>query len=148
MTLGANILRIRNEKNLSAQKLGQLVGVSKQMIYQYEKDESVPGKEILDKIATSLGLSVADLYAGKSPLHSEVSAVGKKILDLDVWEELRTNNQELRKTYETFKLEIDRLWKERNEFSEERRKYLVMLDRLTIAVESGNSHKAQGSLGV
>lgn len=131
MTLGGNILRIRNEKNISAAKLGQLVGVSKQMIYQYEKNESVPGKEILDGIAKSLSVSVSDLYAGRS---ASVEEVAKKIMDLDVWEEIKINSEEIRRNNATFKQEIDKLWAERD-------KFWNLINALTPAVELRKPHK-------
>lgn len=134
MTLGANILRIRTEKNLSAQKLGQLVGVSKQMIYQYEKDESVPGKEILDKLARNLGATVADLYSGKTPIAITSSSSEKKIMDMDVWDELRINSEELRRNNATFKQEIEKLWSERE-------KFWALIDRLTTSPEPRKAQK-------
>jgi transcriptional regulator with XRE-family HTH domain len=60
--LGANILTFRKKNSMSAEKLAQLVGVSKQMMYQYEQGKSIPRKEILAKIADTFGLTVSQLY--------------------------------------------------------------------------------------
>ena len=63
MSLAVNLLRLREKKNISAEKLGKEIGVSKQMIFEYERGESIPRRERLAKFATYFGVSVADLYA-------------------------------------------------------------------------------------
>lgn len=65
MTLSGNLLKFRQKANLSAPKLAKRIGVTKQAIYQYEKGESVPGQEVLAKLAQVLGVSISDLYNDK-----------------------------------------------------------------------------------
>jgi len=63
VSLGSNLLAFRKKKKLSAADLGKEIGVSKQMIYQYENDESVPGKDKLALLATVLEVKVSHLYS-------------------------------------------------------------------------------------
>lgn len=61
MGLGDNILRISKEKRISIPELATKTGVSKQMMYQYVKNQSAPGKEILDNICKILEVSEAEI---------------------------------------------------------------------------------------
>jgi transcriptional regulator with XRE-family HTH domain len=65
MGLRDNILIYREKMGLSADALGKKIGVSKQMIYQYEKGQSAPGQDKLDALAEALGVTVGQLYADK-----------------------------------------------------------------------------------
>lgn len=61
MTLGENIRRIRKEKGLSQSELGKRIGVSYQQIGQYENGKRNPKIETIDKIASALGVKIADI---------------------------------------------------------------------------------------
>lgn len=63
MSLAHNILIYRKKKFLSAEDLAQLIGVTKQSVYDYEKGKHVPSKDILEKIAEALDVTVSELYA-------------------------------------------------------------------------------------
>ena len=52
------IKELRAEKGFSQQKLGDLVGVSKVSIFNYENGLQQPSLEILDKLAKALNCSV------------------------------------------------------------------------------------------
>ncbi len=82
MKLGSNILTIRKKKNLSAEKLGEMIGVSKQAVYQYEQGKSFPGQEVLAKLADVLGVSVSDLYAEEGNLIEHETVPGEVYRDL------------------------------------------------------------------
>lgn len=57
MTIGDQIKKIRLEKGLSQKELGKKLGVSQQMIGQWETDKSNPKRETIEKIANALNVS-------------------------------------------------------------------------------------------
>ena len=62
MNLGQKIRQLRKEKGLSLNKLAESAGVSAAYLSQLENDVSKqPSAEILLKIATALGTTIADL---------------------------------------------------------------------------------------
>lgn len=61
MTIGENIKNIRKKANLSQKALAEKLGVSQQMIAQYEKGKRHPKIETIDKIATALGVRIVDI---------------------------------------------------------------------------------------
>ena len=61
MTVGENIRRIRKEKHLSQRELGKKLGISQQMIGQYENNPTPPKLETVRKIAKVLNVSVSEL---------------------------------------------------------------------------------------
>ena len=61
MTIGENIKNIRKKANLSQKALAEKLGVSQQMIAQYEKGKRQPKIETIDKIATALGVRIVDI---------------------------------------------------------------------------------------
>jgi len=61
-TIGKNIKRYRQEKELSQDKLSKLADLSLNTVVKIELDESPnPTIETIQKIAKSLGVSVDDL---------------------------------------------------------------------------------------
>lgn len=60
-SLSTKIRRLRNERNISQEELGGLVGVSMHTVFRWEKGERVPDANELVKLAKSLGTSVAYL---------------------------------------------------------------------------------------
>lgn len=58
MTVGENIKRIRKERHLSQRELGEKLGISQQMVGQYENNPTPPKLETLQKIATALDVPV------------------------------------------------------------------------------------------
>ncbi len=61
MTTGEQIKNIRQQKKLSQKKLGKLLGVSQQMIGQWESASANLTVETLQKIAAALEVSLFDL---------------------------------------------------------------------------------------
>lgn len=57
ITIGKKLNRIRREKNLSLDKLSDITGVSKSMLGQIERGESIPTVTTLWKIANGLHIS-------------------------------------------------------------------------------------------
>ena len=61
MTIGERIKKARKNKGWSQSELGQVLGVSQQMIAQFENSKRRPKLETLDKIASALDVGVLDL---------------------------------------------------------------------------------------
>ena len=56
------LTRIRQERNLSQQRLADAAGVNKATINQIERGRRSPNVETLEKLATALGAEVADFF--------------------------------------------------------------------------------------
>lgn len=61
MSLGTNIKYLRTKRNMTMPELGDIIGVSKQAIKQYELDVARPQPIPLVKMAQALGVTVEDL---------------------------------------------------------------------------------------
>lgn len=61
MSFGSNLERIRKDNKVSQAKLGELLGLTQQMVSSYEKDASSPNVEILCKIADYFHVSIDSL---------------------------------------------------------------------------------------
>ena len=61
MTVGQNIKHIREAKGMSQKKLGEILGVSQQMIGQYENSNNSLKLSTLEKISAALNVSLTDL---------------------------------------------------------------------------------------
>lgn len=58
MSLGQKITKIRKEKKLSQVDIASYVGVSRDAISKYERDDIIPSVENAKKIAQALGVSL------------------------------------------------------------------------------------------
>ena len=65
MTIGEQIKKIRQEKGLSQKKLGEILGVSQQMIGQYENPYSNLKLDTIKKIADALKIDYTELVQSK-----------------------------------------------------------------------------------
>ena len=63
MNIGNRIAELRKQKDLSQTDFAKTVGVSREMIGRYERDEVMPSIEIAKKIADALEVSL-DYLAG------------------------------------------------------------------------------------
>lgn len=66
MTLGERIKRARKARGLSLDKLGHKMGVSRQLVWQWERGESDPSKHI-GELCKVLEVPYAELYGEPSP---------------------------------------------------------------------------------
>ncbi len=57
MTLGEKIKKLRNEKGISQEGLGNMMGVHYTHISRYERNQSTPSVEALKKLAKIFGVS-------------------------------------------------------------------------------------------
>lgn len=65
MTLGERITSYRKKKGLSQELLAQQLGVSRQSVSKWERDESMPEAEKLPALAQALGVSLDVLLTGE-----------------------------------------------------------------------------------
>jgi transcriptional regulator with XRE-family HTH domain len=62
--LGKNLLRLRKEKKLSQEALGDLIGVTRQTILSYEKGEGHISEATIAKLAVALNVEETELTSG------------------------------------------------------------------------------------
>ncbi len=82
MDIGDKITTLRKQKNLSQTDLGKAVGVSREMIGRYERNEVLPSIEVAAKIADALDISL-DYLAGNSKKASVDKQTMKLIHDIE-----------------------------------------------------------------
>jgi transcriptional regulator with XRE-family HTH domain len=91
MKIGDRITQIRKQLKLSQAELGEKVGVSREIIGRYERNEVSPSIDVAIKIAESLDVSL-DYLAGGNVAHFDNKTINliKDIeeLDADVKEKL------------------------------------------------------------
>jgi len=63
--LGLRLFRARRAKGLTQEQLGELVGLSKRMVAHYEVGSKAMTVEMLQRIANTLGFTVAQLLGEK-----------------------------------------------------------------------------------
>lgn len=67
MDVGKQIEKYRTEAGLSRDALARKVGLSSgQYVYQIERRGAVPSLDVLDRLATALGVAAADLLPGRA----------------------------------------------------------------------------------
>ena len=71
MRLGETILKKRQARGLSQEKLAELVGVSRQAVSKWEVGDAIPDTDKLIPLARALGISVDELL-GNVPEEEEV----------------------------------------------------------------------------
>ena len=64
MILGCRLRDLRKENNLTQEKLGEILGVSKVSVSGYENGNRIPSLEILNKIINFFGVS-SDFLLGR-----------------------------------------------------------------------------------
>ncbi len=72
MTLGEKITMLRKKKNLSQLELADKVGVSRDTIGKYERDDITPTVDKAKKIADSLNVSLDYLVSDKAELSEKI----------------------------------------------------------------------------
>lgn len=89
MSIGKNIAKYRKKLGLTQEELGMKLGVTNQAVSKWESGVSMPDVMLLPEIATTLGISLEDIYGiAKEPEKVSVSAddfpslCHKKLIDL------------------------------------------------------------------
>lgn len=67
MTLGERLLRLRTKSGLSQDSLADILGVSRQAVSKWERDEASPDVDNLMKISDYFGVTVDYLLRGPDP---------------------------------------------------------------------------------
>jgi transcriptional regulator with XRE-family HTH domain len=81
--LGAEVRRIREEKGLGQEDLAKAASVSKPALWRLEHGQVVPSLQILERIAGTLGVDLADLIrTGYDETASPASSTLKEIIYL------------------------------------------------------------------
>jgi len=71
MDIGKKIMLLRKEKNWSQNDMAQKVGVSREIISKYEKEDVIPSVEVARKIAEALGVSL-DYLVGSNVNNDQI----------------------------------------------------------------------------
>jgi transcriptional regulator with XRE-family HTH domain len=72
MTLGEKLKELRKETNISQEELAEKVGVSRQAVAKWERDNGLPDTENLKSIATLFNISIDELLDYKKELLDSV----------------------------------------------------------------------------
>lgn len=70
MSFGKNLEKLRKDNKVSQARLGEVLGITQQMVSNYEKESSQPNIELLVKMADFFKVSI-DALVGYSPVNSE-----------------------------------------------------------------------------
>src|SRR5215469_6156484 len=85
--LAVRIKDLRTRRNLSLEQLAQLSGVSRSMISLIERAEASPTANVLDRLAASLGVTLAALFADDT--HADATPLARHA-DQPVWRDPET----------------------------------------------------------
>ena len=86
MTIGQKIRMFRKERHLTLRELGELAGFPNRgdvRIAQYENGSRIPKNEILNRIASALGVTVEELAGAKGYYRTDAANSPKK--QLSIW---------------------------------------------------------------
>jgi transcriptional regulator with XRE-family HTH domain len=75
---GENLRRIREERELSQEQLGEILGTSKQVISRYEKNQRTPKWDVVSSYAKRLNIPMADLTG-----HNDSNTSGDTATEVD-----------------------------------------------------------------
>lgn len=70
MSFGKNLEKLRKDNKVSQARLGEVLGITQQMVSNYEKESSQPNIELLVKMADFFKVSI-DSLVGYSPINNE-----------------------------------------------------------------------------
>lgn len=90
MTFGKKIIDLRKKAKLSQTALGKKVGVHKNVLGKYERDEVKPSIEVATKIAQELDVSL-DYLVGNTDININPKLINK-IKDLQKLDEAAQNH--------------------------------------------------------
>ena len=65
MTIGPNIKRLRQNKGVTQEQLGDVLGISSQAVSKWENESALPDILILPKLAEYFGISIDELMGYK-----------------------------------------------------------------------------------
>jgi len=83
MNIGANIRRLRIEKELTQDKLAGMIGITPQAVSKWEREEGLPDITLLPAIAAALECSTDELLGvGDKPTQEELAAIMQTAAEL------------------------------------------------------------------
>jgi len=82
MNIGVRMAELRKEKNLSQTDFAKTVGVSREMIGRYERNEVVPSIEVAKKIADALNVTL-DYMVGEGVNSKFDKQTVKRLQDIE-----------------------------------------------------------------
>ena len=71
---GAVIKRLREDKGITQTQLAELIGVSDKAVSKWETAKGLPDITLIEPLAKSLGVSVAELLSGNTVTNSNISS--------------------------------------------------------------------------
>lgn len=83
MTIGARIRQLRNQNSLSGEKFGELCGVSKGMVSQWESDLVTPPTERLLELHKHLAFSFDWLLNGSTVYSTTNPKIGSAMMAME-----------------------------------------------------------------
>lgn len=86
MDIGSRIMMLRKDRKWSQSDLAKAVGVSREIISKYEKNDVVPSVEVAKKIANAFEVSL-DYLVGEGMNSSFDKKTLQRIQDLELLEE-------------------------------------------------------------
>lgn len=134
MNFGENIKRIRKEKGISQQALGEKLGVKQQTVAQYEKIQDMPKLETVRRIASALGVYIGDLNPDWSQIPFEEISKDLEDQKKDWIEEDKKDQQELLQKYNSLnelgKMEAQKRVGELTQLDQYKKLYNIDVDKL------------------
>jgi transcriptional regulator with XRE-family HTH domain len=90
LDLGKQIVRLREEKRLSRAALARGLGVSRDRVAKWEREENEPPLEMLIALGDALGVTLDELVTGRAATgvhgglnHGTVRAIGRLVAELE-----------------------------------------------------------------
>ena len=80
-TFGQRLTRLRKQRNLTQEELGEKFGISGQAVSKWENDASMPDVSILAELSDVLGVSLDELLGKEIPSTRIVPAEERKSMD-------------------------------------------------------------------
>jgi len=79
-TLGLKIREIRKKQGLSQEKFSEMIEMNPRQIIRIESGESFPTAENLEKIASSLGVSIQSLF--ENDYHDDIVTLKSRLFNM------------------------------------------------------------------
>lgn len=98
---GKFIAECRKNKNLTQEKLSEIIGVSRKSISRWENGTSMPDYAILDILCKTLDISINELYYGQKLDKENYKETSENIIKLYVKEKY-TNQLLIKRTIKGF----------------------------------------------
>ncbi|QAA31214.1 helix-turn-helix domain-containing protein [Clostridium manihotivorum] len=117
---GSILKKLRNEKKLTQEQLGALIGKSDSAIRMYEAGKRDPSFETLKLISEVLNVSIEYLLTGNNENESKTSSIVSKIIDQLIANDVITDSDSIDKEVEEMimfavRTEIDKKLKNKDQ---------------------------------